>query len=176
MYAVFAASIFILLAFLNVFTSSAVIFGYFVSLSTVLGLINWINLLTSYFSFLKGLKAQGIKRSSMPYRGPLQPYGAYFAFCITAIVIIFNGYSAFIPKFKLAQFITSYIGIVVYVINILVWKFWKRTRRVRADEMDLHTGRRDYMDSDSKETKSDINGSPVFQTLGLKLKSLVWGN
>ncbi|RSL56828.1 hypothetical protein CEP53_006669 [Fusarium sp. AF-6] len=60
-YAVLASSLFICLAFLNVSTSSSTVFGYFVSLSTVLGLINWVNIIATYFCFQRGIKAQVVK-------------------------------------------------------------------------------------------------------------------
>ncbi|KAM0414659.1 hypothetical protein ACHAPT_013503 [Fusarium lateritium] len=116
-YAVMAASLFICLAFLNVSTSSSTVFGYFVSLSTVLGLINWVNIIVTYVCFQRGIKAQGITKAGLPWKGPLQPYSVYFTFVATATIIIFSGYSAFVGGFKPAKFITSYLGIVLYLSN-----------------------------------------------------------
>lgn len=36
---------------------------------------------------------------------------------------------------------TSYIGIVLYLLNIFGWKVWHRTKKVDPKEMDLATGR-----------------------------------
>ncbi|KAM0550258.1 hypothetical protein ACHAPJ_008927 [Fusarium lateritium] len=69
-------SMFVALAYMNVSKSSSQVFGYLVSLVTVFGALNWVNILVTYIQFTRGLKAQGISRSSMPYRGSLQPYGA----------------------------------------------------------------------------------------------------
>lgn len=140
--AVAVSSLFIALGFMNVTKDASTVFGYFVSLVTVFGALNWISILVSYFCMLQGMKAQGIPRSVMPYRNPLLPWGAYIAFVITVLVIFFNGFAAFMP-FKLDKFMTSYIGIPVYVINIVWWKVFKKTKRVRPEEMDLQTGRRD---------------------------------
>lgn len=149
-YAVVAASLFCCLAFLNVTTSSGKVFGYFVSLSTVLGLINWVNIIVTYICFQKGIHAQGITRAGLPWRGLLQPYAVYITFIITALIIIFSGYTAFIGGFKVDKFITSYLGIVLYLFNILVFKIWKRSSRVRPAEMDLVSGRLVY-DTDGEE-------------------------
>lgn len=46
-----------------------------------------------------------------------------------------SGYSAFVPTFDLTTFITSYIGVLVYVLNVVVWKLVHRTRRVRGQEI-----------------------------------------
>ncbi|KAG6364721.1 hypothetical protein INS49_006325 [Diaporthe citri] len=140
--AVAVSSLFIALGFMNVTKDASTVFGYFVSLVTVFGALNWISILVSYHYMLQGMKAQGIPRSVMPYRNPLLPWGAYIAFVITVLVIIFNGFAAFMP-FKIDKFLTSYIGIPVYVLNVFWWKIFKKTKKVRPEEMDLQTGRRD---------------------------------
>jgi amino acid transporter len=84
-------SLFTVLAYMNVTKSSSTVFKYFVSLVTVFGTLNWINVLLSYIQFTRGMKAQGIGRETMPYRGPLQPYGAYCALAITILITFFNG-------------------------------------------------------------------------------------
>lgn len=137
------SSLWIVLGFMNATTSASTVFGYFVSLVTVFGALNWISILVSYHCMLQGMKAQGIPRSVMPYRNPLLPWGAYIAFAVTVLVIFFNGFAAFMP-FSTAKFLTSYIGIPVYVINVLWWKIFKKTKRVKPEEMDLQSGRRDF--------------------------------
>lgn len=140
--AVALSSIFIALGFMNATKSASTVFGYFVSLVTVFGALNWVAVLVSYLAMIRGMKAQGIERAVMPYRNPLLPWGAYIALFFTALVIIFSGYAAFIPHFQVDKFMTSYIGIPVYIINILWWKWFKKTKRVKPEEMDLTTGRR----------------------------------
>ncbi|KAK3897711.1 amino acid permease/ SLC12A domain-containing protein [Staphylotrichum tortipilum] len=140
--AVALSSIFIALGFMNATKSASTVFGYFVSLVTVFGALNWVAVLVSYLAMIRGMKAQGIERAVMPYRNPLLPWGAYIALGLTALVIIFSGYAAFIPHFQVDKFMTSYIGIPVYIINVLWWKWFKKTKRVKPEEMDLVTGRR----------------------------------
>lgn len=79
------------LAYMNVRKDSSTVFGYLVSLVTVFGTLNWISCLVSYIQFTRGMKAQGISRDLMPYRGPLQPYGSYFALVLTVLITFFNG-------------------------------------------------------------------------------------
>jgi yeast amino acid transporter len=140
--AVALSSLFIALGFMNVTTSAGQVFGYFVSLVTVFGALNWMSVLISYIAMTRGMKAQGIPRSELPYRNFLLPWGAYIALAITCLVIFFNGFAAFLPSFQVDKFLTSYIGIPVYIINVLWWKIFKRTKRVRPEEMDLVSGRR----------------------------------
>jgi amino acid transporter len=140
--AVALSSVFIALGFMNATKSAATVFGYFVSLVTVFGALNWVAVLISYLAMINAMKAQNVPRSVMPYRNILLPWGAYVALFFTILVIIFNGYAAFIPVFQVDKFLTSYIGIPVYVINVLAWKFIKKTKRVKPEEVDLVTGRR----------------------------------
>ncbi|KAK5652930.1 hypothetical protein OQA88_9409 [Cercophora sp. LCS_1] len=141
--AVAVSSIFIALGFMNATKNAGTVFGYFVSLVTVFGALNWIAVLVSYLAMIRGMKAQGIKRKVLPYRNPLLPWGAYIALLVTILVIVFNGWNAFVPVFQIDKFMTSYIGIVVYLGNIAWWKIYKKTKRVRPEEMDLVTDRRD---------------------------------
>ncbi len=141
--AVALSSIFIALGFMNATKSASTVFGYFVSLVTVFGALNWVAVLVSYLSMVKAMKVQGVAREVMPYRNILLPWGAWIALAVTVVVILFSGYAAFIPYFQVDKFMTSYIGIPVYVVNVLWWKFFKKTKRVRPEEADLVTGRRE---------------------------------
>lgn len=47
------------------------------------------------------------------------------------------GYEAFLGGFKPDKFITSYIGVLLYVVNIVFWKVYKRTTRVGPWEASL---------------------------------------
>ncbi|KAJ4309154.1 hypothetical protein N0V94_009054 [Neodidymelliopsis sp. IMI 364377] len=129
-YGVAATSAFALLAYLNVSSAASTVFGYFVSLVTVFGTLNWINILVS---------------------GPLQPYGAYFALAMTVLITFFNGYNAFMPKFRLSTFMTCYIGIAVYLVNIVGWKLIHRTKRVKPKTMDLETDRKRFEEMEQEE-------------------------
>jgi amino acid transporter len=140
--AVALSSLFCALGFMNVSKDSSTVFGYFVSLVTVFGALNWVAVLVSYLAMIRAMKAQNVPRSIMPYRNPLLPGAAYVALFLTILVIIFSGYSAFIPRFQIDKFMTSYIGIVVYLFNIAFWKIFKKTKRVQSIDVDLLTGRR----------------------------------
>lgn len=139
--AVAVSSIFIALGFMNATKNAATVFGYFVSLVTIFGLLNWVSVLASYLAMQRGMRAQGISRHRLPYRNVLLPWGAYVALGLVFVVIIFNGFAAFIPTFQVDRFVTSYIGIPVYLFNVLWWKLLRKTKMVRPKSMDLATGR-----------------------------------
>lgn len=131
------------------------------SLVTVFAVLNWFSILLCYFSFRRGLKAQGILDSELPFRGVLQDFGAVYALVLVGFILVFQGmfvsfgvmgmkgsllieelgYDAFIPKFSGKTFVLKDIGLFVFGGNFLWWKWWKGTKRVRALEMDLVTHR-----------------------------------
>jgi amino acid permease len=83
-------------------TTAGQVFGYFAALTSVCGLISWAAICWTYIRFYNGrsfidyetqsseprlisfigMKAQGIDRSTLPYRAPLQPYAAYYALTV----------------------------------------------------------------------------------------------
>lgn len=52
-----------------------------------------------------------------------------------------TGYNAFIPKLTVSTFMTSYIGVAIYLANIFSYKVYAKTRRVELHSMDLVTNR-----------------------------------
>ncbi|OMP88971.1 putative amino-acid permease [Diplodia seriata] len=134
---VLSSSAFFLLGYLNISKSSSTVFGYFVSLVTVFGALNWVSILISYICFSRGLRAQGIRREDLPYQGFLQPYASYISLVITVLLILFNGFDAFIYRFDASRFVTSYIGVLIFAANYYGWKLFAKTKWVKPKEMDL---------------------------------------
>ncbi|UKZ69363.1 uncharacterized protein TrAtP1_010371 [Trichoderma atroviride] len=146
-YAVGITCLFVGLGFLNVTKSAATVFQYLVSPVTIFAVLNWMAILISHISFRRALKAQGIVAKDLPYTAFGQPWGSYYALTISLLVNVFSGYDAFIPTFHVDKFILKYLGVVIFVANTVIWKWWKGTKRVTASTMDLVTGIREYQDS-----------------------------
>ncbi|KAJ7470714.1 dicarbixylic amino acid permease [Mycena latifolia] len=127
------------LVFLNVSSSSAKVFKWFVNLVSTFGAITWICILISHISFMRALKAQDISRDSLPYKAPFQPYGSWMALVSTSIILFFKGFDTFMP-FHTDTFITSYIGIPVFACFYFGYKFTYGTKKIPAERVDLTTG------------------------------------
>lgn len=84
--AVMFTSLFSLLGYMGASAGSGRVFGWFVNMTAVSGLMAWFGIGVTYLRFYKGLKAQGIDRCSLPYSSKLQPYAAWYAL-ITCILI-----------------------------------------------------------------------------------------
>ncbi|KAM0747841.1 dicarboxylic amino acid permease [Meredithblackwellia eburnea MCA 4105] len=159
-------SAFCCLAFLSVSSGSKVVFGYFTAMVTIFGAITWMGILFAHIRFMKALKVQGISRDTLPYKAPLQPYAAYTAFVITAIVCFFKGFDSFIPKFNHKTFITNYIGAPVFVIIYLGWKFYHKTSMIPLEEVDLTTGKREFdEDQAMHEEEEAMSNKPLWKKI-----------
>ncbi|KAK4621235.1 putative proline-specific permease put4 [Fulvia fulva] len=137
-----ATSLLSLLAYLNVSNGSAQVFIWFSNISAVSTLLVWGSICITYLRFYQGLKHNGIERTSLPWKSPLQPYLAYFGLCFCSVVALFNGYDAFFPgQFSAKTFVPPYIDIPNFLALFLSYKIVKRTRVVKLGEMDLWSGK-----------------------------------
>lgn len=129
-----------LLSFLQLGENSAVVLNWFVSLVTASQLINFSVICFTFLSFYKACKVQGLERSTLPYRGILQPYAAYYGLVCTFVMTFVGGYTVFLPGFwDVPNFLFSYMMVFLFPIIFLGWKFVKKTKRVTAHECDLVT-------------------------------------
>ncbi|ORY35551.1 putative amino acid transporter [Naematelia encephala] len=157
------------LAYLVASDDALTIFNYFVSTVTIFGSLTWISILASHIGFMRGMKAQGLSRDTLPYKAPFQPYLSYFALFFTCLLSFFKGFDAFMP-FDYKSFITHYIGIPVYVFGYTGYKLIRRTRYVRLNEMDLSSGAREFADLDGEDEMEPIS----LKGMPLKDKVVYW--
>ncbi|KAF5520088.1 Dicarboxylic amino acid permease [Colletotrichum aenigma] len=153
-YALGFSAMFALLAFMNVSSDSTKIFGYFVNLTTIFGLLTWISILVTHIWWIKARKAQNIPNEIMPYVAPLGIWGSYAALAMCCIVALTKNYDVFtggdFGKEKYKTFITGYLGIPLYLILIFGHKFYYKTRGVKPHEADFYTGK-DIIDREEEE-------------------------
>ncbi|KAI0595306.1 amino acid transporter [Biscogniauxia sp. FL1348] len=128
-----------LLAFLQVSQNAAVVLDWFVSLVTASQLINFSAISVTYIFFYRALRAQGISRDSLPYKGILQPYTAYYSLTATFVMTFIGGYTVFLPgNWNVPDFLFSYTMIGVCPILYVGWKLIHKTQIIRPDLVDLH--------------------------------------
>lgn len=159
---------FALLAFMNVSKDAKTVFGYFVNLTTIFGLLTWISILTTHIWFLRARKAQGIPDSAMPYVAPLGIYGSYFALGFCVLIALTKNFDVFAVKFKggfdKSTFVTAYLGIPLYLIMIFGHKLWTKSKGIKPHEADFYTGK-DIIDREeeaflaSKAAKMESSGA-----------------
>ncbi|KAK2875363.1 hypothetical protein FQN49_001657 [Arthroderma sp. PD_2] len=130
-----------LLSFLQVSNNAAIVLQWFINLVTASQLINFSAITFTYIRFYKAMKAQGISRDTLPFKSRFQPYLAYYAFIGPFIMAFVGGYTVFLPgNWSIPTFLFSYTMIAVCPLIFLGWKWLKRTKLLKPEEVDLIEG------------------------------------
>ena len=143
------------LAYMNVSNDSKTVFGYFVDLVTIFGLLAWISLLVTHIHFINARKAQNVPEHELAYKSPFGKTGAYIALAFCILIALTKSYDVFThnPKwgnFNYKKFITAYLGIPLYLILIFGYKIFTGAKGVKPEEADLWTGK-DVIDREEQE-------------------------
>ncbi|ORY16311.1 amino acid permease/ SLC12A domain-containing protein [Clohesyomyces aquaticus] len=153
-WAVTASSLFCALAYLNVGSSSSVVFNWFVNLTNTSGFISWICCGIIYLRFRKACQVQNI--IDLPYHSKLQPYGAYCAIVGFTFLVLINGFNVFWPQnWNASSFLTAYIGIPIFLCiygGHRIWA-WSDPWAYRPEDVDMHTGMEDVLAEEKPSKK-----------------------
>ncbi|GAA5902685.1 uncharacterized protein JCM6883_007207 [Sporobolomyces salmoneus] len=148
-YCVAVGVAFSLLSFMSAGSKSAgTVFGYFANMTSVCGLITWCGIFTTYISWRRGLDAQGIDRSLLPYRAPFGKFLAWYGLIFALVILFFNGFGVFIHVksvgFDSSTFVTSYFPLWFFPCLMIFYRLWRRDERGPAPaDMDFVSGSRD---------------------------------
>lgn len=137
-YCLCVVMIFPFLGFLNVSSNSASVLTWLTNIITAAQVIDYIIICTTYIFFYRALRAQNIDRRTLPYYGYFQPYSAWIALVWMIFVVTTYGYSTFLPgNWSVGDFFTYYTMVLAAPLLFFGWKFVKRTKLIKATEMDL---------------------------------------
>ncbi|KAH6604578.1 hypothetical protein Trco_006285 [Trichoderma cornu-damae] len=152
--ALFLSAAIACLAFLNVSTNSTVVFGYFVNLVTIFGILTWVSILVTHLFFLRARRAQNIPDSAMPYVAPQGFWGTAVCLFFVIVISITKNFSVFIHTetyvFDYKNFITGYLGIPVYLVLLFGHMLFTKSKGVKAHEADFYTGK-EIIDAQEEE-------------------------
>ncbi|UKZ52839.1 hypothetical protein TrVGV298_006626 [Trichoderma virens] len=139
-YAIGLTCLLLPLVYLNVANNTSVVFGWFVNITTVSGLIGWVVIEVTYLRFYAGLKKQGYSRDSLPYKSPLQPYVSWATVFVVSLVILFSGFDVFVKgKFTAAGFLTCYLNIAIFIVLYAFFKIFFKSKVIPTSEIDFET-------------------------------------
>ncbi|KAL2799253.1 amino acid permease/ SLC12A domain-containing protein [Aspergillus keveii] len=139
--AVLTTASFGLLAFMNVSESGSKVFNWLLNICGVAGFTTWATLNACHIAFMRALKARNMSRDTLPYKAIWQPYLAWYGLGFNILIIFIQGFTAWIPRFKVAEFVVAYISLFLFVALYLGHKLVYRYPFVKAIEADLDTGR-----------------------------------
>ncbi|OKP09432.1 Arginine permease [Penicillium subrubescens] len=140
-YAVGFTALFGLLGFLNVSNSGATVFTWLLQISGVAGFITWASLNGCHLAFMRALKARNISRDVLPYKAIWQPWFSWYGLFFNCLIILTQGFTAFIGGFQVKSFFINYLSLILFVVLYLGHKVIFRPAFVKPIEADLDTGR-----------------------------------
>ncbi|KAB8070576.1 amino acid permease-domain-containing protein [Aspergillus leporis] len=136
------SNVFTCIVFLTLSSGAGKIYSALITLAGVATFVVWAVICVAHIRFRKAMVVQGDDPSRLPFRAALYPYGTYFALVATIFLVFFQGYTAFLNPFSVEDFIINYILLPVFVMLVVGYKIWNKTKIVKLEEMDIWTGRR----------------------------------
>ncbi|WP_419878538.1 amino acid permease [Brevibacillus centrosporus] len=126
------------LAFLSSLFGEGAVYVWLLNASGMSGFIAWLGIAVSHYRFRKALLAKGRDLSELPYRAKWFPFGPIFAFIICCVVIVGQNYTAFTGEaIDWNGAMVSYIGLPLFLVVWLVYKFSKKTKLVPLEKVDF---------------------------------------
>lgn len=134
-------ALFGLLGFLNLSNTGATVFNWLMQIAGLAGFITWASLNVIHLAFMKALKARGISRDSLPYKATWQPFFSWYGLFFNILIIITQGFTAFIPTFSVTDFFINYLSLILFAVLYFGHKIAFRTKFVKSIEANIDTGR-----------------------------------
>lgn len=164
--AVMFCSLFSLLSYMVVNTSSGIVFIWFADMGATTGLLAWFCIGVTYIRFHQGLQAQGYDRKRLPYASRLQPYASWWVIASSLVTLLFSGWQVFLKaNWSTATFVTTYLPIMLFPVLYLSAKFLMRVPLVKPSEMDFKSGTEDIDAERSKEPSPKNWSQTVWMSL-----------
>jgi amino acid transporter len=113
-------------------------FNWLANITTLGSMLTWCGIAISHIRFYRGMQAQGVPRSVLPFTSWVQPWGAHVVLVSFIIIIFFSGWTTLQP-FVAADFFSTYINLVFVALLYGVWKIVHKTKFVKLHEMDVTT-------------------------------------
>lgn len=126
-----------LLAFMNESSNGGTVFDWLLNITVVAGLIAWTAINICHIAFMRALKVRGISRDSLPWRAMLQPWYTWYGLFGNVVIILTQGFTAFIP-WNTTDF---YVSLILFVVLYAGHRLITRSSFVKPEDADLDSGR-----------------------------------
>jgi yeast amino acid transporter len=90
---------------------------------------------------MRVLKTRRISRDLLPYIAPFQPFVAYYGLFFNILVVLTQGFTAWIPSFSVENFFVAYVSLILFAVLYIGHKLAYRDPLVSPLKADLDTGR-----------------------------------
>ena len=136
--ALIATTLIAMLAFLSSVFGNGKVYFWLINASSVSGFIAWLGIAISHYRFRKAYIQQGKNLSDLPYIAKGYPYAPLIAFALCILIIGGQNYQAFTgDKIDWYGALISYIGLPIFIMIWLGYKFFKKTKVIKLTECDF---------------------------------------
>ncbi|MDP4163868.1 MAG: amino acid permease [Bacillota bacterium] len=126
------------LAFFASLFGDGTVYVWLLNASGMSGFIAWLGIAISHYRFRKAYVAQGMDINELPYKASFFPFGPIFAFALCTFVVLGQNYSAFLgEKIDWNSVLVSYIGLPLFIVLWLGYKFIYKTKVVKLEDCDF---------------------------------------
>jgi yeast amino acid transporter len=124
---------------MNLSASGGTVFTWLLNITAIAGFITWACINGCHIAFMRALAARNVSRDTLPYKAAWQPFFSWYGLFFNVLIILTNGFTAFIP-WSTANFFTAYISVILFVVMYVGHKVIMRTKFVGALEADIDSG------------------------------------
>lgn len=158
-----------LLCFLAGTKQQGIVFDWFMAISALCVLFTWASICFCHIRFRRALKVQGRSTDELAFTSLVGVWGSWFGVIINVLIIIAQFWIALFPiggEPNANSFFMAYISVPLVAACFIFWKLFKRTKFLRAHEIDVMTGRReldlDLLQQELAEEKAYIAQKNIF--------------
>ena len=128
------------------FLDSGVVFTWLVNVSSLAGFTAWFTIALSHYRFRRAYIKQGKDLKDLPYKSKFFPWAPLIALALVSIVIVGQGIDIFTggdgsTTDAIIHFVSTYIGLIVFIIMYFAYKIVKKSKIVKLEECDLTRSR-----------------------------------
>ncbi|OTB09473.1 hypothetical protein M426DRAFT_316024 [Hypoxylon sp. CI-4A] len=151
-----------LISLLNIATTPGKVFSYLINISGAATFIAWAFVGVTHLRLRRAWAVQGHGLEELPYKALLFPYGAWFVVLLNIFLVFIQGYGVFVGGFAAVDFVFAYVVIAIFTVLYFGWKFVKGTKIIPLVEIDLVTGRREYLAQADEDSASEKVRAPWY--------------
>jgi yeast amino acid transporter len=152
LYAIILASVLGFLAYLAATPKQQDAFNWMLALSGLSSILTWGSICLAHIRFRRAWTLQGHSLDELAFRSPVGVYGSILGLTINVLVLIAQFWTAFAPvgygsmtsSARVKGFFQAYLAAPIVIVMYIGYKVFGRTKILRARDMDLFTGKREF--------------------------------
>lgn len=121
------------LVFLSSLFGNGKVFVWLINISSLSGFIAWVGIAICHYRFRRAYLAQGKNINDLPYRSKYFPFAPIFALTLCIAILIGQQFATG-QHFNWGSFLGTYIGIPIFFILYLGYKYYKKSTLIPLDK------------------------------------------